>query len=477
MKPRSPDYFTPKTLWAVGAFITLLAAVLSAGFHHYDEHYHTLEYVALKLGLTTQAELPWEYGAKIRSWLLPAIFFPIVKIQAFVGFSNPLTWSLSFRLLGALLNCAVMLALLNGLPTTLKHRRLAAATLCLLWFFPYVHVRTSIENWSGALFFLGVALYFNRWNPFLIGLLWTLAFQLRLQVAPLIVGATVWICVFDRNQLLRRGARFFLGTATALAMGAFIDRWGYGEWTVPWWNYLTDQFAHSRASAWGTAPPWYYLTESLLKGAPPLSIVLVGGVLLSWFWYPKSIWTWITVPFVVLHSLEPHKELRFLFPMLYAVPIQVAMAADKLQPTRLYRLLKSRVVFKLLVGLNLALLAWASLRPAEGRVHLFQFLQLHYPESTIHFTEDDPYSLFKMPLNFYRPPKLHTLPIDFSEVRQTLKNTGPLILVSIRFTIPAKYELDSLCVRRFSVLPLWIARFNFNQWTQRTRVWTVYECG
>lgn len=439
---------TPKIHYLAAVAFTLIAAIFSSGFHHYDEHYHVLEFLAYKAGKTTASELPWEFGAQIRSWLLPAFLYPFSRT-----FSDPLITATIFRLLGAILNLVTLLVLIRRWA---RENRWATLLLCYLWFFPYIHVRTSIENWSGALFFLGLALPGTA--QIATGLLWGLAFQMRLQIAPMILGALVWGIFFDRR--LRFLPHLTLGVAVSLLMGLTVDYWGYGQWTLPWWNYLMDQWTHNRASNWGTAPFWYFITEGLIKGGPPLSLILVGSTLLSWWYFPKHLLTWVTLPFVLIHSLEPHKELRFLFPMLYATAFQVALIADR------YPWLTKKNVMRPLAAINFILLACVIFRPAESRARLYAFLQKYYSNQTIYYVEDDPYVLFKMPLNFYRPTGLATKQVP------PIPDQNKFVLVSSRFRIPD----ESNCSRVWGLLPLWLEKFNFNHWIERTKVWTVYEC-
>ncbi|MBI1860879.1 MAG: hypothetical protein HYR96_08180 [Deltaproteobacteria bacterium] len=452
--------------YAIAVYATLVAAALSGGFHHYDEHFHVLEYLALKVGRTGPAQLPWEYGAQVRSWWLPGILYPFLRLEMALGLGGPLAWAATFRLLGGLLNLGVTYLLL----TRWRGERVAAPLfsflLCGLWFLPYVHVRTSIENWSGALFFLGLVLS-RGGGGFLVGFLWGVAFAMRLQVAPMIAGAVAWWFWSEGRVAWPRVGRVLAGAVLAMGCGLLVDRWGYGVWTVPWANYLVDQFRHQRASTWGTSPPWYYFTESLLKAAPPISIFLVGGVILSWIWFPTSLFTWVTIPFVVAHTLEPHKELRFLFPMLYAVPFQVALVVERMG----WR--AKGVWWCLLWGLNLILMAAAVLRPAEGRVSLYRYLEKQ-KISSIRWVEDDPYELFRMPLNFYRPPDLQSAPVEYRAIPERMGKGERLNLVTSRFNLPI--PLQSVCERRFSILPMELSRYNVLNWMDRTRIWTVYDC-
>jgi hypothetical protein len=64
--------------------------------------------------------------------------------------------------------------------------------------------------------------------------------------------------------------------------------------------------------------------------APPLGLALVALCGVAIARRPGSPWVWAAVAFVAGHSLVAHKELRFLFPIVYLLPVLVAMGVDGL---------------------------------------------------------------------------------------------------------------------------------------------------
>jgi phosphatidylinositol glycan class B len=61
------------------AVLTAVSAVTSVTIFHPDEHFQTVEFASLKLGFTAASELPWEYAARLRPWLQPALYTLIAK--------------------------------------------------------------------------------------------------------------------------------------------------------------------------------------------------------------------------------------------------------------------------------------------------------------------------------------------------------------------------------------------------------------
>src|SRR3954466_11531010 len=64
---------------AILALVVIVTAWFSETFYFPDEHYQILEFMAFKLGITPASELPWEYGAHIRPWFQPLVYFLIAK--------------------------------------------------------------------------------------------------------------------------------------------------------------------------------------------------------------------------------------------------------------------------------------------------------------------------------------------------------------------------------------------------------------
>src|SRR5512133_3566523 len=63
--------------FAILLLVTLVTAYFSETFFFPDEHYQILEYMSLKLGITSAADLPWEFRAQARPWLQPFLYFLI----------------------------------------------------------------------------------------------------------------------------------------------------------------------------------------------------------------------------------------------------------------------------------------------------------------------------------------------------------------------------------------------------------------
>jgi phosphatidylinositol glycan class B len=68
--------------------------------------------------------------------------------------------------------------------------------------------------------------------------------------------------------------------------------------------------------------PWYdYIVQSQNWFGFPFGILIIGAFLLSIIKLWKSPFFWIFFFFVLFHNLLGHKEIRFLFPVFYLIPL------------------------------------------------------------------------------------------------------------------------------------------------------------
>jgi phosphatidylinositol glycan class B len=325
---------------ALSLALSLVVAHRSAGFYQCDEHYQVLEFLGAKLGTTRLAALPWEYAARMRSWLLPALFLPVAELAALFGLGDPFSTARVLRCFAALLSFGGLAALSWRLPLWLGDgvtRRLTLLALHFFYWVPLFSARTSSENLTQAFFLLGLSalLGARRGAGVAAGFLFGLAFLARYQSAFLIAGACLWFWLDARSRLaLALAARLAAGFAAALALGAVLDRWGYGEWALPYWNYLRVNLLEHVANRYGTSPVWGYFTFFATELVPPLGLIWLITPLVALLRLPRHLLTWTLAPFVLVHLALAHKETRFLFPTLALSTVLLGVLIEReLTPT------------------------------------------------------------------------------------------------------------------------------------------------
>lgn len=484
--------------WALVSLCPILiAAYFSFGFYHLDEHYKIIELTSYKLGKTPEAELLWEYHCQSSPWLQPAIYYGIAKVAMLVGVENPFKLAYLFRLFDGMCCWIAVVSLMLTARVFFRepaHRKASVMILALLWLIPYLAVRTSCESLSCDLISIAVAALmlgsssigerreFPRSTLLIVGLFCGLAFDVRYQLAFAAVGIMGWVAIVA-SQTRRRGILNFAittaGVVVALAIGAAVDRWGYGQWTLTPWNYFRTQLLDGIAARAGTAPVWAYLSLMTFNFLAPLAIFIVAAMFTTWVRHPRHVITWATVPFFAAHSLVSHKEIRYLFPMTLLATFFLILAVvprDGQLPNVLRRLWDARGSrrAKLLYGLNLIVLAVLCLKENPSAVVVQKYIYDQYPHGCqlIELGEKTPYQNIGVNMFFYQPANLQiTRVASRLDLMALLKSkpAGPLLLVADRHSTPLLQDLgvphDALIYRTY---PQWLESYNYFGWERHS---------
>ncbi len=313
-----------------------LAAWYSCGFFHLDEHCQIIDFFAYKKGFIPSSTLKWEYRDEIRPWLQPFLYWlSSFPIEAIFGVITPADYIRSFRFLTGFLGgcayiflCYQFIRLRTATKTSSLVFLLVAFSFGLL---PRFLVRTSSDNLAaigcmslvGAYWATSARDRIRLWPYVLYGILCGFSFVVRFQSGIWVAGFVAWLWMFQEKRNLL-SPRLWTCIASALvATGIFLlsDRWGYGEWVFTPWRYFATNLLHGKASSFGVSPMWGY-AKLFVENFYPLGWIVLATILAFFVWKPSHLLTWMFVPFVVIHSVIPHKELRFvLFPLLYFFPI------------------------------------------------------------------------------------------------------------------------------------------------------------
>lgn len=122
-----------------------------------------------------------------------------------------------------------------------------------------------------------------------------------------------------------------LATLGSLALTVMVDSVFWRRWVWPEGEVFLFNVVDDRSSEWGTSP-WHWYASSALPRAMlgsllllPFGTRLTGLLPTAWSssWQHRrlnasgyTLYTCSAVAFIVLYSLLPHKELRFIFPAL-----------------------------------------------------------------------------------------------------------------------------------------------------------------
>jgi hypothetical protein len=307
-----------------------VAGLLLYGPYHLDELGQIVAFSLFKLGIQPAADLPWEYAARMRPWLQPAVYAGLMRpVLATVGYHYPtLERLLVLAQLPLVTAAMVMLARMARAPSAPLHPelwRLGRWTLLAWFWLPSMLMRHSAEAWSTCLLVIALSLWYRgaaaRHASMIIagavaGLAFWLRFQLGLFLAPFWLMLLVDAARARQDRELRRLAFFALGVLFAVAINLVIDAWGYGAFVMTPVRYVLENIFAGRAAQYGRQPFWFFVPVVMLRSLNPL----VWGWLILAMWlgrrdpFRRALSLGVVV-FVLVHSAIAHKEERFLIPM------------------------------------------------------------------------------------------------------------------------------------------------------------------
>ncbi len=393
-----------------------IIAINSSGYHQEDEHYQIVGFAEYKLGNTN--EISWEYKQRIRSAVQPVLCIGVFSLLRFLHITDPFVLALFLRLLTCVLSIIIIAFFVNMCLPDLKEKYwiwfLGASYF--LWFLPYINVRFSSESWSGLFFLLSVALVQYSWDQkkifkhILIGLVIGLAILFRFQALSLAFGLLSW-CFFVGKI---KGKPFLLVITSLLAIifiGILIDSWFYQKLTFSLYNYVEINVLKDAASFFGRFP-WYYILLYIIKAPTyPIGVLLLSSIVVLAYCNLKSIYIWCISPFLLIHFLSPHKELRFLFPIANLSPIIIFLAVQHIEVLLLklnQYILRLTTCFLLLINtIGLIIICTKSTR--NGDTEIADYLYHKFPNQKVNLITSyesnpfNPYMGFKT--NFYKNGK------------------------------------------------------------------------
>jgi GPI mannosyltransferase 3 len=475
----------------VSALLLGVTALGSTGFYHPDEHFQTLEFAAVKLGLAQERDLPWEFAHRMRAWLQPGLYVSLIRAWQALGVQDPFLWAGGLRLVSALLGFVA----LTGLAACCRmwfvdpaSRRAAVRSLSLLCVLPYFFVRTSGESLSSSCFLIGLSLFElttppNQQPPrrllVLMGVLFALAFELRFPVGLMVAGWVAW-AFRVRGVRLGRLAWLAAGVAPVLVGAALIDRWGYGEWAFPPLAFVVENLRDDRASRVFGSLPWYGFAV-LVAQTPlaPVTAPLGAATLLAWLRHPRHPLTWTALPFVLAHSLIAHKELRFLVPLAPAAAVCLVLAVapfgdrwDRLVG-RLWSARRGPVGLLLHAGNALGLLVLCLL-PLSPRISIQRAIyEQECAGELLVAGRRSPFVLHELPMSFYRRPGLAVEPLTSPDLRRLMAGEETACVVAALPLEPGELGPKGACRVVYRTLPGWLMGVPRIFKTER---WTLLSC-
>jgi phosphatidylinositol glycan class B len=409
---QSPEWKkTFKSVFFLSLLFHLLAAWFSEGFHRPDEHLGIMRFVGWKLGMLTdtQAHVSWEWGARIRPWLQPALYVAILSPLKALGLESPFMMASILRFTNALMGQVSLSVLFLLSPQYLKTDKIKVFTLwalALLWYVPFFHARGTSEHFSTSFFIFALPFFLGKdtlKNGFICGLLFGASFIFRYQMCVPIFFMCLWQ-LFQTNKRVGFLTTLTVGFLLFNVIGALVDYWGYGEWVFPPYQYLYWNIVEGKASSFGVDPWWKYFEKVITRGVPPISLPLMIATL--WFWFRKRshYLTWITLSFFIVHSMIGHKEIRFLFGIGLFSPLLLGVFLENFKGLQVYK----KTAYAL-GALSLILMTISSLKVAYTPISFYKDLYESDHQPKVIYTSD----VVRDPLWFYTKA-----PFDFKLLKK-----------------------------------------------------------
>lgn len=478
-----------KKFFIIGLVCHIVASWYSIGYHQIDEHFMILEYANYKFGTVPERVFPWEYLGKLRPTLQPTFAHFSFKAMQSIGIGNPFFQVFVLRLLTAILAWWVscMAALKFGLQyQNRKVQYWSIAAIACLWFMPYLQVRFSSENYAGISFMAALLVVPSIANQtkisatklqwLLMGFLLSCSFYFRFQIAFAIIGLLLWLLLYAR-PIWQCYLFLFLGAVAAVLLNLWVDYWFYGEWILSPLRYFDANITNDIASTYGTTPWYDYFVLFASQGIPPISIVLMLLFFVGLVRRPMQLMVFVFVPFFIGHMVVPHKEFRFLYPMVLPFLLVSFAGLDSIW-VKIESKKWLKPSLQILVWCNFLLMGYRCIWPAKPNHFYYKFLYS--------YAQDRPLKLLTLgrsiydeghnEIYLYRPPNLKDDTLaeaSFAPYMQA-QNADSLLVLSYQAALPyhdARYQEE----RVYVYLPDWIMNIQLNDWQSRSDIWTIWR--
>jgi len=171
------------------------------------------------------------------------------------------------------------------------------------------------------------------------------------------------------------------------------------------------------ASSFGTSPWHFYLTKMITFPGVIIGVCFVLSIIVLLVKRPKNIFLWCFIPFLLAHTLVPHKEERFMFSFAFFFAIILTTAYNLL-----YDFIQKRTLTKILnyvfliifAAVNIiGLLIMSQQGMEKGRIAITKYVYDHYRERPINvlfFVNSNPYNPwhFSASIRFYDPGNIQS---------------------------------------------------------------------
>jgi phosphatidylinositol glycan class B len=416
----------------------------------------------------------------------PFIVYVIAKPLMAAGLYNPFAVAFLVRFLISLFSLWAIIRLVRTLLPSLETsngQRFFLFTAFFLWYIPFISVRFTSENVSASLFLMAASILLkepkgkNLLRYLLAGLLFGIAVFVRVQVAFAMVGVAIWV-LFVKKMPVKDWAMLVIGGLAGVGLNIVIDKWFYGAWVLTPYRYFDKNLLQGVAANFGKMPWWFYIPEFIKKCVPPISILMFILFIDGARRKPMHFFVLAAIPFLIGHFFIEHKEIRFYFPMAFALSYIASISFDKFVVKYGLKPLSLGVLY-CLAAFNVALLAYKTFTPANEAIKYYQFVSEYAKKQpvTIVSLGKSPYYFFSNEANFYKTKNIETKVVNSTEELQALVATNKdraILFLNTTDAVSAKLE----AVKKQKIFSYSIKsslHFNFMNFLPKPVIWTIFK--
>lgn len=446
-----------------------IAAWFSVGWHHPDEHYQIIEFTYAITQEKNAGNLPMEFGAGMRPSAQVWLTYGIIKLLKLLSVNNPFLIVFVLRLLTALLSIFTAVKLHRVLQfKTMQQENIHLLLMLFGWSLVYVHVRYSSETWSALFLVLALNYLLPLKNWLLAGVLLGLSFAFRFQIGFAIAGIGIYY-LFVQRLPLKNWLLLIIGGLLSIGFASVLDMAFYKQILFTPYNYFYENIINKVAEGFGTEPWFWYLTQTIEQLIPPYSLLVIAGFILLLFEPNYKPIAFACIFFFLGHAVVGHKEMRFIFPLLFFAPLSAIIAWNKLN-----QLINDNTVKKIFIGLtklfypvNLIALLIVLFKPAHELANVYKFCYSLPKNSILYYTQNNPYLSGNNEASFYKPSQLLVQPVT----QQINAENSYLFVEDNSISDISNVEL----IEVYNSIPNWLYHFNFNNWLERSNNYKIFK--
>ncbi|AWP01624.1 putative GPI mannosyltransferase 3 [Scophthalmus maximus] len=360
-----------------------------------DEYWQSLEVSHhMNLNSRTYGYLTWEWKAGIRGFSYPLFFAFVYKILHLIHLDSVHLLKWLPRIIQALL-AAFADVKFFFLIRTLESRDVAKWTFfCHLcsWFSWFCCTRTLTNSAETTITCLALFYFPLPGSKTHSSKKYLTLVALAVVVRP--TALIVWFPLLmyhfwqDDDKLRLITHNYIPIGASAVVISTVIDCIFYEKWTLVQFNFLKFNIFHSVADFYGSHPWHWYFTQGFVVVIGPHLPFFLHGCTVAYKRYKvllaAVVWT------IVVYSLLPHKEFRFIYPVL---PFCMVFCGISLANLKVWR----RAAALVLLVTNLVPALYTGLIHQRGTLDVMSHLHPLCDTSSSMSMSPQPDVLFLMP--------------------------------------------------------------------------------